>query len=46
MMATAATDRPGNHPAGNAKRSSHHVQTRLLRHLMKGSRLEAQNERL
>lgn len=33
-------------PAGNAKRGSHHVQTRLLRHPMKGSRLEAQNERL
>jgi len=42
-MATAATDRPGITPtAGNAKR----VQTRLLRHPMKGSRLEAQNERL
>ena len=37
---------PAYHTAGNAKRGSHHVQTRLLRHLMKGSRLEAQNERL
>ena len=40
-------DQPAWHTtAGNAKRSSHHVQTRLLRHLMKGSRLEAKNERL